>query len=165
MESSHRKCWASFARGAESVFCLDAAVHGPLPACVSCCPSLGNGSNFSQARGPDHSHPLPCRLPGPPRTEVGRGSALGLSLPNPLGSFSFPHWESSSDQEAAWTHVAQETSPCNPGHPISLLWADQARERSLGCGKLNSLFVLKTSFCFFPVSKSSWQRCRGARSG
>lgn len=57
MESSHRKCWASLARGAESVFSVDAGANGPLPAHASCCPSLGKGSVCSRARGPGYIHP------------------------------------------------------------------------------------------------------------
>lgn len=57
MESSHRKCWASSARGAESVFSVDAGANGPLPAHASCCPSLGKGSDCSWARGPGCIHP------------------------------------------------------------------------------------------------------------
>lgn len=57
MESSHRKCWASSARGAESVFSVDAGANGPLPAHASCCPSLGKGSDCSWARGPGCVHP------------------------------------------------------------------------------------------------------------
>lgn len=61
VESSHRKCWASFAWGAESVFSLDATANGSMPAYASCCPSLGKGSFSSWARGP-RLQPSPAGL-------------------------------------------------------------------------------------------------------